>query len=74
MVFLRLTLDFDGTLLTENVQASLQRVFFRAPSLDLNFLDDVLGVPEGALIVIVFMALLMILLEAIPVFFLCSAL
>lgn len=70
MVFFGLSFDLDCALLAENVQAALQRVFFLVFSLDFHFLDDVFGVPEGALVVIMLMALLVVL---IPTFLPCPA-
>ena len=60
MVFFGLSLDLDGALFTKNVQTSLQRMLFFVSSFDLNFLDDVFGISEGALVVIILMALLMV--------------
>lgn len=72
-VFFGLSFGLDGALLTKNVQASLQGMFLVTFFLDLYFLDNMLGVPEGALVAIVLIALLMLILKAIITFLPCPS-
>lgn len=68
MIFLCFSFGLYCALFTKDVQASLQGMFFLIPFLDLYFLDNMLGVPKGALIMMIFIALLMFLLNIISTF------